>query len=489
VRRNVPFIVVSDAGQDGQVTFEDLGNAIEKVRADFGIDIEIDIGGLRPVGGLSGSHCAVGTIHYEQQDSDKSPGILLFVKASVTGDEPTDVRRYAALHPEFPHESTADQFFSESQFESYRALGYHIGRSVFDVVAVQATEQTTPVGMFRILRQRWTPKAPLPEDGVGKYSRALNAIWELVRTDEKVRFLDGQIFPEWAALIATGRPARDLPPPPSENPTYYWLPESEEERRAGFYICNQVLQLMEDVYIEFQLDTTYDHIDNRGWMNLFQHWTWSGMLAATWAITAATYDPRFQRFCHHRLDLRTGRVRVPRQAGRKLPSGSDWMAWTRAQRDAERTAWQGPELALNFWETELVKQFLEKTDRDDLTIHPIRVSVASPRRSDGNPFEFTAGYLILGRQNGDASLVHMRVQNHLRKMGTAGKALRCLTQRGDEDWGLRKVVVEVPTAEPRTTSVSEDEALPRPAPARRIQRWLVALTRAADGDVPDTRQA
>ena len=72
---------------------------------------------------------------------------------------------------------------------------------------------------------------------------------------------------------------------------------------------------MEDVYLEFQLDTTYDHIDNRGWMNLFQHWTWSGMLAATWAITAATYDPRFQRFCHNRLDLRTGRLRVPRGGG------------------------------------------------------------------------------------------------------------------------------------------------------------------------------
>jgi hypothetical protein len=27
------------------------------------------------------------------------------------------------LHPEFPHESTADQWFTESQFESYRRLG------------------------------------------------------------------------------------------------------------------------------------------------------------------------------------------------------------------------------------------------------------------------------------------------------------------------------------------------------------------------------
>ena len=135
VRRRCPFIIASDAGQDGHVTFQDLGNAIEKCRSDFGIDIEIDIGKIRPTNGLSGSHCAVGTIHYEKADPHLSPGTLLFLKASVTGDEPTDVRRYASLHPEFPHESTADQFFSESQFESYRALGYHIGRDVFEAVS------------------------------------------------------------------------------------------------------------------------------------------------------------------------------------------------------------------------------------------------------------------------------------------------------------------------------------------------------------------
>ena len=47
VRRRCPFIVVSDAGQDGRVTFQDLGNAIEKCRADFGIDVDIDIGEIR----------------------------------------------------------------------------------------------------------------------------------------------------------------------------------------------------------------------------------------------------------------------------------------------------------------------------------------------------------------------------------------------------------------------------------------------------------
>ena len=41
-----------------------------------------------------------------------------------------DVRSYAADHPAFPHESTADQWFSESQLEAYRALGAHIIENV-----------------------------------------------------------------------------------------------------------------------------------------------------------------------------------------------------------------------------------------------------------------------------------------------------------------------------------------------------------------------
>jgi hypothetical protein len=34
------------------------------------------------------------------------------------------VLSYAAVHLDFPHESTVNQFFTKSQFESYRALGY-----------------------------------------------------------------------------------------------------------------------------------------------------------------------------------------------------------------------------------------------------------------------------------------------------------------------------------------------------------------------------
>jgi hypothetical protein len=36
------------------------------------------------------------------------------------------VFNYAQTSPTFPHETTANQFFTEAQFESYRRLGSHI---------------------------------------------------------------------------------------------------------------------------------------------------------------------------------------------------------------------------------------------------------------------------------------------------------------------------------------------------------------------------
>jgi hypothetical protein len=52
-------------------------------------------------------------------------GTIIYFKASLTSDESADIKNYSKIHGTFPHESTVDQWFSESQFESYRELGYH----------------------------------------------------------------------------------------------------------------------------------------------------------------------------------------------------------------------------------------------------------------------------------------------------------------------------------------------------------------------------
>jgi hypothetical protein len=48
----------------------------------------------------------------------------------LIGDEPRDVLNYHSTSPTFPEETIADQWFSESQFESYRALGSHMIQTI-----------------------------------------------------------------------------------------------------------------------------------------------------------------------------------------------------------------------------------------------------------------------------------------------------------------------------------------------------------------------
>jgi hypothetical protein len=130
VRRRCHIVVAVDAGCDPESKFEDLANAIRKCWTDFGTRIEIDLAAMRPTG-LSkhcASHFAVGCIHYPNAPQ---PGVLIYIKASLSGNESSEVREYADCHSTFPHESTGDQFFDENQFESYRELGRHIGLKVF----------------------------------------------------------------------------------------------------------------------------------------------------------------------------------------------------------------------------------------------------------------------------------------------------------------------------------------------------------------------
>jgi hypothetical protein len=129
VQRRCHRIVVSDVACDAQYHFEDLANAVRKIRIDMGIPIEFP-DGLQIATGSNGSHYAVGSIKYGIIDRGAPDGVLIYLKASLSGDEPIDVLNYGKSHPEFPHESTADQWFTEAQFESYRALGQHMADSL-----------------------------------------------------------------------------------------------------------------------------------------------------------------------------------------------------------------------------------------------------------------------------------------------------------------------------------------------------------------------
>lgn len=178
VRRRVPYFVMLDATADADYDFDDFANFERKIRIDFGATIEpfgqaqwaaqttADVASC-PAGQPQqdrqalwtelANHVAVDTnqdgpfdrlLHPPAAGTSarvfkrcasllrvtypdgRRPSVVLYVKASLDGEEPADVKQYSTANPDFPHESTAEQFFNESQWESYRRLGQHVGDGV-----------------------------------------------------------------------------------------------------------------------------------------------------------------------------------------------------------------------------------------------------------------------------------------------------------------------------------------------------------------------
>jgi patatin-like phospholipase len=130
VRRECDFIVAGDAGEDPGPGFDDLVNAIRKCRTDLGAEISLDLAPFKITGpeGYATSHTQLGTIQY----ASGKRGQILYIKSSLTKGDPVDVLAYKRAHDPFPHQTTADQFFDESQFESYRMLGRSCMGSAID---------------------------------------------------------------------------------------------------------------------------------------------------------------------------------------------------------------------------------------------------------------------------------------------------------------------------------------------------------------------
>jgi len=163
VRRRCRHIIVVDAGADPDYGFEDLGNAVRKIAIDLGITIRfhgLDKLKKRPKKGIIGAghpYHAIGEIDYPAADGSNAAdlGVILYIKAGYHGVEDAGICAYAIANPTFPHQSTIDQWFSESQFESYRSLGFEITDGILNDVLdrYDHRKSVTLAGMFQHLRE------------------------------------------------------------------------------------------------------------------------------------------------------------------------------------------------------------------------------------------------------------------------------------------------------------------------------------------------
>jgi choline dehydrogenase-like flavoprotein len=161
VRRRLPLIVAIDAGEDPDYHFNDLACLTRQIRLDFGAEVQWldpsasrarDVTGWRAfdvdipvwisnwldperldcrekITRKGSCHASLAKIRYT--DAPKQESWLVLIKTSLTGDESVDVLQYSTENDVFPNSPTTNQFFGDSEWESYRALGYHIGAKLF----------------------------------------------------------------------------------------------------------------------------------------------------------------------------------------------------------------------------------------------------------------------------------------------------------------------------------------------------------------------
>jgi hypothetical protein len=144
IRRRCRYILVVDAGADKDFKFEDLGKSVRQAAIDLDAEISFETIGIKPVqvADAKSPTFAVGTIKYAEC---ADTGCIIYIKPTYFIEAaPVDVRAYGALHADFPHESTGDQWFSESQFESYRRLGEYLARQLYDAQIYPSTPPTLP---------------------------------------------------------------------------------------------------------------------------------------------------------------------------------------------------------------------------------------------------------------------------------------------------------------------------------------------------------
>lgn len=146
VRRRCRRIIVVDGDQDRDRRFADLGNAVRKIWIDLGVRITFDDSDLLAAeldAELAGiPYFALGTIEYVSDPKVGEPlktptGKILYIKPAVRGDErAADVIAYKRAHNDFPAQSTAEQWFDESQFEACRRLGQLMTERIIDATGV-----------------------------------------------------------------------------------------------------------------------------------------------------------------------------------------------------------------------------------------------------------------------------------------------------------------------------------------------------------------
>ena len=149
VRRRLKVILIVDGEADPNISLASLVSATRRIEEDFGATLEFypDLGPERLIMRAAAGYpeavryakapFLVGKLTYNH--AEEKEGFLIYIKSTLIRQMDFTTAGYLASNPEFPHQSTVDQFFDPVQFDAYRYLGYEIAKTMIEAVKLTET--------------------------------------------------------------------------------------------------------------------------------------------------------------------------------------------------------------------------------------------------------------------------------------------------------------------------------------------------------------
>ena len=294
LRRRCRYVICGDGEADPGLTFNGLATLMRYARIDLDIEIEILLDDLRlDADGNSHQHAALGRIVYPPRTPGGKPeiGHLLYIKSSFTANEDETMQEYRANNPAFPHESTADQFFDEGQFEAYRALGFHMADSLFPAAEPGAELKTYEdwndfTRWFSKLRADLAPRLSAKHVALQNQLRQISSLLQHDKYHGYFYELNPKLDPD-GELKAEA------------------LKKDQARLPDLMHLVGQQLDLMENAFVSLGLDQPRNwwHEGNQGWRTLFLGWAESETFQNGYLFNVHLHSGRFQNFCERTLGL------------------------------------------------------------------------------------------------------------------------------------------------------------------------------------------
>jgi hypothetical protein len=160
VRRKLAVILIVDGEADPKITLSSLVSAKKRIEEDHGAKLNflMSMGPerllLRPGEGYPADvrYAKAPFIVGELSYSDGTTGALIYVKSTLIKEMDFSVAGYLAANPDFPHQTTVDQFFDSEQFDAYRMLGYENAISMIKALNLETTI-VAPTKLFDACRK------------------------------------------------------------------------------------------------------------------------------------------------------------------------------------------------------------------------------------------------------------------------------------------------------------------------------------------------